>query len=272
MQTLAEIRAALDEYGLSPRRALGQNFLIEQNLIRRLVDESGAGETDLVLEIGPGTGTLTEELLERGCEVVACELDEGLADYLGDRLGLHTHFTLISGDCLENKRALSRDVRDALAGRPFRLVANLPYGAATPVMLALLVNHPECAGLYVTIQREVADRLLASPSTRAYGSISVVAQTLAEVRMLARLRPDCFWPRPDVESAMVAMERRDVPAEVSPARLATFCQRLFTMRRKQLGSVLGDDVKWPPGVNRSYRAEQLSPAQIVALCRRVDRP
>lgn len=270
MQTLADIKTILAERGLTPRKSLGQNFLIDQNLIRKLVDESGVADGDLVLEIGPGTGVLTEALLERGCHVIACELDAALARLLRDRLADRDTFTLIEGDCLESKRTLSRDVAAALAGRPFTLVANLPYGAATPLMLTLLINHPECAGQYVTIQREVADRLLAAPATKSYGAISVIAQTLAELHHIATLPRECFWPRPEVTSAMLAIRRRPGPPPIDPVRLGAFCTRLFSARRKQLGTVLGDDLPWPAGVDRTSRAESLTPTQIVALCELAD--
>lgn len=266
MQTLAEIRDALASYGLSPRKSLGQNFLIDHNLIRKLVDASGVRAGDVVLEVGPGTGTLTDELLERGCDVIACELDDGLATLLRDRHADTDRFTLIHADCLAGKRSLQPEIASALAGRPFTLVANLPYGAATPLMLTLLVDHPGCRAQFVTIQREVADRLGAVPSSKAYGSISVIAQLLAEVRTIATLGPECFWPRPDVSSAMVSITRRDGTSDIDGARLSAFCQRLFAARRKQLGSILGDEVRWPPGVTRRHRAEQLTPSQIAALC------
>ena len=131
-------------------------------------------------------------------------------------------------------------------------------------MLALLTTHLECHGLYVTIQREVADRLMAGPGSKAYGSVSVIAQTVAEVRLIATLGPACFWPRPEVSSAMVAIERK--PGAAIKAHLPDCCQRLFMSRRKQLGSFLGDDVPWPPGVERTMRAEELTPHQIAALC------
>jgi 16S rRNA (adenine1518-N6/adenine1519-N6)-dimethyltransferase len=210
MQSLTHIRSLLEARGLSPKKSLGQNFLIDHNLIRRLVDASGVGEGDLVLEVGPGTGALTTELLERGCEVVACELDTALSRLLRETLG-ETHpdrFTLVEGDCLANKRELSHEVSAVLTGRPFTLVANLPYHAATPLMLALLTRHPECAGQFVTIQKEVGERLEASPGTKAYGSISVIAQTFAQVSRLATLPRECFWPRPEVTSVMMGLRRR----------------------------------------------------------------
>lgn len=272
MQTLSHIKRLLDERGLRPKKSLGQNFLVDHNLIRRLVDASGVGEGDLVLEVGPGTGALTTALLDRGCEVVACELDDALARLLRDTLGREhpDRFTLVEGDCLESKRELSRTVRETLGGRRFTLVANLPYHAATPLMLALLTRHPECVGLHVTIQREVGERLVAPPGTKAYGSISVVAQRLCEVTTIAKLPPECFWPRPDVTSVMVSLLRRRAPGgPESWTRLADTCQALFAARRKQLGSVVrklaGAGVTLPEGVSPSDRVESLTPERIEAL-------
>ncbi|MFG0259192.1 MAG: 16S rRNA (adenine(1518)-N(6)/adenine(1519)-N(6))-dimethyltransferase RsmA [Phycisphaerales bacterium JB041] len=266
-QSLAEIKSLLESRGLSPRKRFGQNFLIDHNLVRKLADESGVGNGDLVLEVGPGTGTLTEELLERGCRVIACELDRGLAGLLRERLGSNEHFTLIEGDCLAQKREVSADIVGALAGRPFTLVANLPYGAATPLMLALLTSHPECRGMYVTIQKEVGERLAAGAGHQAYGGISVAAQTLARVRPIAKLPPECFWPRPEITSVMVAIERRDGHGIGDPVGFGGFCQRVFAQRRKQLGSVLGRDFAWPGGIEPTARAEALTPEQIVMLWR-----
>jgi 16S rRNA (adenine1518-N6/adenine1519-N6)-dimethyltransferase len=274
VQTLAAIRDLLASRGLTPRKALGQNFLIDHNLIRKLADAAGIARGDLVLEVGPGTGALTDELLLRGAHVIAAELDRGLAELLRERLAdpqaalgapPEARLTLIEGDALASKRRLALAIAQALAGRPFRLVANLPYNAATPLMLALLTEHPECSGLWVTIQREVADRLLAKPSTPDYGTLGVVAQALARVGRLANLPRECFWPRPEVTSAMVSVIRRPDPLTDRPVRLAAFCQRVFSQRRKQLGSVLGRTFPWPPGIRPENRVEELDPGRIVAL-------
>lgn len=268
-QTLEEIRATLDAHGCAPKKSLGQNFLIDRNLVGKLVDEAGVGEGDLVLEVGPGTGTLTGELLGRGCEVVACELDDGLAGAVRGRFGEHPAFTLIHADCLESKRRLAPPLREAIGDRPFSLVANLPYQAATPLMLTLLAEHAACAVMAVTIQKEVADRLLASPGSKAYGSISVVAQVAARVTRIANLPNECFWPRPNVTSAMVKIERRDDPATPSIGALAEFCQKTFAGRRKQLAGLLRNlgmpPGTWPENIAPKDRIEALSPEAVVAL-------
>ncbi len=265
MQSLAQIKSMLGARGLAPRHALGQNFLVEPAHITRLVDAACLTPGEIVLEIGPGTGTLSEELLARGARVVAAEIDRGLADLLREHFAHQPRFTLVEGDCLEGKHALAPALLEAVGPAPFLLVANLPYAAGTPVMISLLADIPRCRGLFVTVQREVAHRLTASPATRDYGPLAVLASAVAQPRLLATLPPGCFWPRPEVTSAMVAMSRLASPATADPRGLVDLCQRLFSQRRKQLGAVLGRDAPWPEGVGPSDRAETLSPAQLEAL-------
>ncbi|MGH7132213.1 MAG: 16S rRNA (adenine(1518)-N(6)/adenine(1519)-N(6))-dimethyltransferase RsmA [Phycisphaerales bacterium] len=273
MQTLSEIKALLESRGLAPRHALGQNFLIDKNLVAKLIDASGVKAGDTVLEVGPGTGTLTEGLLERGCRVVACELDAGLAALLRERipaLGFGDRFTLIEGDCLETGKRLASAAATALGDGPFSLVANLPYGAATPLMLNLLIERPNCSIMAVTIQKEVAERLMAAPASKDFGTLGVVTQAMAEVSLIATLPRECFWPRPDITSAMVLVRRRAHPATDRPDLLAAFCQRVFQQRRKQLGSTLGRAIPWPEGVTATMRAEELSVEQFVKLAALAD--
>lgn len=268
-QTLEEIRASLDARALAPKKSLGQNFLIDRNLLSKMVDASGVGEGDLVLEVGPGTGTLTGALLGRGCDVIACELDDGLAGVMGDRFGSEPRFTLVHGDCLASKRSLSEAIVERIGNRPFSLVANLPYQAATPLILTLLARHPGCGVMAVTIQKEVADRLIAGPGTKVYGSIGVVAQAAAHVKRIANLPNECFWPRPNVVSAMVRIERKQEPMTEHIAGLAEFCQRAFAGRRKQLAGLLRsmgcEPSVWPENIEPTSRIEALSPERIVAL-------
>ncbi|QOJ18449.1 MAG: ribosomal RNA small subunit methyltransferase A [Phycisphaeraceae bacterium] len=291
MQTLSDIRAMLAARGITPKHRLGQNFLHDQNLIRKLIDAAGVAAGELVLEVGPGTGALTEAMLERGLTVVAVELDADMVAIIRERLARHLggSLTLIEGDCLDGKYALNPAIAAALAGRSFTLVANLPYNAATPLMMNLLVDHPECRALFITIQKEVAERLVAKPGTKQYGPLAIMAQMLAAVEVIATLPPTCFWPAPEVTSAMVGVRRRgeEKPSAVShqppvepgatltpdEARsLSKFVTGLFTKRRKQLGTILGRDrADWPEGVTPDLRPEALTPAQAVALWRVVAR-
>ena len=284
VQTLTEIKQLLADRGLAPRHALGQNFLTDHNLIRKLVDAAAVTPNELVLEVGPGTGTLTEELLDRGCRVVAAELDRGLAQLNRDRLGARPAFTLVEGDCL-HAGALHPALASALGTDPFVLVANLPYGAATPLMLDLLTRHPRCRGMFVTIQREVADRLAAGPeSGKAYGAVSVAARCLADIERVGTLPPECFWPRPDVTSAMLALRRRPEPLVGDLDRWPAIARRvaeLFQSRRKQLGGTIRrlgaspDAVLAEPLAGISARPEQrpeeLPPPALAALADRLDR-
>ncbi len=263
MHTLTELRAMLEERGLAPRKALGQNFLIDANLARKLVEASGVGEGDVVLEVGPGAGALTETLVERGCRVIACEMDRGLCDLLRDRLG--DRITLIEGDCLASKHELHPEIVRAIGDGPFRLVANLPYNAASPLMTILALHHANCAGMFVTIQKEVADRLMAEPGGKEYGPLTVLIRACADVSRIATAPPECFWPRPKVTSAMIGIVRLPAPMTTNLAALERVCQRVFQQRRKMIGSVLGRDVAWPSGVSPTQRPEELSVEQLCVL-------
>lgn len=262
MQRLTQIREMLAERGLSPRRRLGQNFLHDHNVLRALVDASGVGRGDLVFEVGPGTGALTEELLARGCEVVACEIDEGLADLVEDRLG--DRITLVRGDCLR-RRSLSAAVVDAIGDRPWHLVANLPYQIASPLMLDLLMHAPRCIGQWVTIQYEVAQRLVAPVGDSNRGTLTILAQALGSVEVLSSVPPSCFWPAPKVRSACVVIRPVDHDIE-DVDEFAKFVKRLFSARRKQVRTTLGAD-RIVAGVEATARPATLSVEQFLALWR-----
>ncbi|MFK7758628.1 MAG: 16S rRNA (adenine(1518)-N(6)/adenine(1519)-N(6))-dimethyltransferase RsmA [Phycisphaerales bacterium] len=285
MQSVTQIRELLEMAGHGPKKALGQNFLIDQNLIHKLLDASGVQDGDLVLEIGPGTGALTVGLLERGCRVIASELDRDLARVVRETLGAQysSQLEIIEGDCLAGKKSLNPEVVQALGDQPFSMVANLPYHAATPVMMTLMTRHERCSGMFVTIQREVVDRFLGASGSKAYGTISVVAQCLGDVEMIAKLKPGCFWPTPGVDSAMMGWRRRseelcgsNVGLKVGPAsdwwvELSDLSQLLFQSRRKKLGGVVkriaGGEIQWPNGVSGDDRVDGLNPATVQRVCR-----
>lgn len=284
-QTLSEIRSLLALRGIRPKHRLGQNFLHDHNILRILLDTAHAGgafrapepSEPLVLEVGPGTGALTELLLDRGARVVACEIDRDMIDILRERVmpRAHGRLVIVEGDCLSGKQSLSPSLRRALGdAAAFTLVSNLPYASATPLIATLLAHHPECRGLFVTIQREVADRLMASPRSDAYGPLTVTASLLARVERVAEVAPRCFWPAPEVASAIVAIrpfaeaDRPEVlrrPDQV--LRFNRFVTAVFSRRRKQLGSVIGRETALPPGVRSTQRAEELSPTQWLELWR-----
>lgn len=266
MQTLSEIKALLSEHGLRPRHRFGQNFLHDKNLLMKLVEAANVQPGEVVLEVGPGTGTLTEELIERKAEVIAVEIDRDLASIIRQRLS--NRITLIEGDCLESQRRLSGEVAQAINDRPFKLIANLPYQVASPLMAGLLLMHPNCIGQYVTIQREVADRLVAGPGTKAYGPLTVIVTALAEVKKIADLPASSFWPQPKVTSAMVAITPKPARAIDDPEAFARFVTRLFSKRRKQLGAIFGREVAaqiLPAGVSPAERPDALTAEHLIGL-------
>jgi 16S rRNA (adenine1518-N6/adenine1519-N6)-dimethyltransferase len=275
MQTITTIRALLEERGLRPKQRYGQNFLHDQNQLGKLVHAASLRPNDLVLEVGPGTGTLTEALVDAEAEVICCEVDEQLAAIVEERLG--DRITLIVVDCLKRQRQFNADIIEAIDGRPFKLVANLPYNVASPLMTTLLIEHDLCMGQYVTIQKEVADRLLAGPGSKTYGPLGIIVQALAKVTPIGTVPPTCFWPQPKVTSAMVSIVPspagrgvggEGVPelAEVETRRaFARFITDLFTKRRKQLGTILGRDFPFPGGVTPELRPEALTISQLIEL-------
>lgn len=279
-QTVTQIRNLLAAAGARPKHAFGQNFLIDLNLMQRLVRTAEITPRSHILEIGPGTGSLTECLLHAGARVVAVEIDRSLAELLRTRLGGEAHFTLIEGDVLESKHRLNPVVVAALPDR-FDLVANLPYDVATPLIIELLLLETKTVErLTFTIQREVADRLRATRGNDAYGPLAVVVDTLAEVRLIARLPPSVFWPAPKVESAMIQLVRRSPDrVEIKPEHrrgFAAFIQRAFQQRRKMLRRSARDwDVENPidaiaaAGVSPDARPEEVAPADWRAIFRRL---
>ena len=278
MQTLSEIRALLYERGLHPKHRLGQNFLHDKNILAKLIDAADLQPGELVLEIGPGTGTLTEALLDAGARILACEIDADIASIIEDRLSGRVQ--LICGDCLDSHRRLSCEIVSALGDQPFKLVANLPFQIASPLLCTILIHHRSCIGQYVTIQKEVADRLLAEPSTKEYGPLTIIVGALADVKRICTVKPSCFWPQPKVAITMVSIfpspPGRRVRGEGSSALdtteqrqdFARFVTQLFTKRRKQLGSILGRDCEWPAGVTADLRPEALPVERMVTLWQR----
>jgi 16S rRNA (adenine1518-N6/adenine1519-N6)-dimethyltransferase len=273
-QTKQQIQALLADAGSSPRHRFGQNFMIDGNLVRIVADAGQIVPGDVVIEVGPGTGTLTEELLSRGADVVAVEIDRDLAGMLRTRHGSNPHFKLIEGDALAGKHAINRDLAANLAqvsGRPIKLVANLPYNIASPLVIELLIAG---VGLLAfTVQKEVADRLRAQAGSDDYGPLTVMAQLLADVEVLRTLPPQAFWPPPKIDSALVRMTRRDQLGADAPA-VGKFVQQLFAARRKTLRKALAQmEIQAEPllaslGIDPQLRPERLTPAQCLELFRR----
>jgi len=267
-QTLTDIKTLLAGHGLHPKKRFGQNFLHDGNHMRRILEAAGIGDSEVVLEVGPGTGALSERLLEAGAALVAVEIDRDMEPILRDRLSEYgDRFQLHIGDVLESKHTLDSAVIELLGGRPFKMIANLPYNIASPLLVNLVVDHPGMSAAVAMIQREVAERITAAPGGKDYGPLSVILQAMSEVEMVGTLSPECFWPKPKVASAAVRLVRRAEPLTDDPAALSRLLQKLFQKRRKQLGAILGRDRALPDGIDPAARPESLSVEQFVELAR-----
>lgn len=269
----AEIRALADELDLRPSKQRGQNFVIDGNTVRRIVREAGVTEDDVVIEVGPGLGSLTLAILEVAKHVVAVEIDDRLAARLPGTVAAHApeladRLTVVEADAMR--------LTGVEGPAPTALVANLPYNVSVPVLLHLLEMLPSLTKGLVMVQAEVADRLAAPPGSKTYGIPSVKAAWYADVRRQGNVARSIFWPVPNVESGLVAFERRDPPPtaatreEVFAVVDAAFAQRRKTVRAA-LRSLDGDTdaALAAAGVDPMARGEVLDIAAFARIAERL---
>jgi len=261
--TRRQVRDLLAEHGLSPSRALGQNFVADPNTVRRIARLAGVGPGDRVVEVGPGLGSLTLALAETGAQVTAVELDRHLLPVLRsvvEPLGVR----VVEGD------AMTLDWDEVLGGGVaghgedrWALVANLPYNVATPLVLEVLARVPAIDRMLVMVQREVGERLAAGPGSKAYGIPSVKVAYRAEAEVVGRVPPTVFLPQPRVESTLVRLRRLpEPPVDTDPERLFRLVEAGFGQRRKMLrrslASLVDPSAFERAGVRPDARAEELS--------------
>ena len=252
----SDVRTLAAALNLRPTKALGQNFVIDPNTVRRLVRVAGVEVDDVVVEVGPGLGSLTLGLLGAAARVVAVEIDPVLAAQLPTTVGLHAP---------ELADRLEVVVQDALTltavpgPAPTAFVANLPYNVAVPVLLRLLEHLPSLRTGLVMVQAEVADRLVAPPGSKTYGVPSVKAAWYAEVRRAGAIGRHVFWPAPNVDSGLVAFTRREPPPG---DRAATFAvvDAAFSQRRKTLRAALSGWAGSPDAAEQRLRAAGIDPS------------
>jgi 16S rRNA (adenine1518-N6/adenine1519-N6)-dimethyltransferase len=243
-------RAVLRQHNLTLRKKYGQNFLIDRNILEKIVATADLTRDDWVLEIGPGLGTMTALLAERAGQVVAVEIDRLLIPVLTETLAEYDNVTILNEDIM--KTAIDHIGQSArptpptqpnqpqLAAPPRKVVANLPYYITTPIIMKLLERKPPFASLTLLVQREVAERIQAKPGTKDYGALSLAVQYYAEAKVVATIPPACFLPPPKVESALLSL----VPYEKPPVsvtdegRLFTVIRAAFGQRRKTLANAL----------------------------------
>ena len=252
----ADVRALAEALHLRPTKALGQNFVIDPNTVRRLVRVAGVGVDDVVVEVGPGLGSLTLGLLGAAARVVAVEIDPVLAAQLPTTVGLQAPGLT---DRLEVVVQDALTLTSVPGPAPTAFVANLPYNVAVPVLLRLLEHLPSLRTGLVMVQAEVADRLVAPPGSKTYGVPSVKAAWYAEVRRAGAIGRHVFWPAPNVDSGLVAFTRREPPPG---DRAATFAvvDAAFSQRRKTLRAALSGWAGSPDAAEQRLRAAGIDPS------------
>ncbi|PWF99331.1 16S rRNA (adenine(1518)-N(6)/adenine(1519)-N(6))-dimethyltransferase RsmA [Levilactobacillus bambusae] len=233
--TPARTQAILNRYRLSAKKSLGQNFLTDLNVLNKIVQAADVTENDNVIEIGPGIGSLTEQLAKRARRVVAFEIDENLLPVLEDTLSPYDNVTIVNEDILQAN--LPQVIKQTFEpGHPLKLVANLPYYITTPILMNILGSQVDFEVIVVMMQKEVADRLTAKPGIKAYGSLSVAVQFVANTEIAFDVPHTAFIPQPKVDSAIVKLTHRE-PYPVMPYDAHTmmgFVKGCFAHRRKSL--------------------------------------
>ena len=267
-----EIRLLADRLGVRPTKQKGQNFVIDGNTVRRIVRTAEVGPDDVVIEVGPGLGSLTLALLPEVARVVAVEIDDVLAPALATTVEARRPDLL---DRLEVVHADALQVRSLDGPAPTALVANLPYNVSVPVILHLLEHFPSIRRVLVMVQLEVADRLAAGPGSKVYGVPSVKARWYGDVALVGKVGRTVFWPAPNVDSGLVAITRT-APPETTATRAEVFAvvDAAFSQRRKTLRAALAgwagspaaaEEILRGAGVDPSERGEQLDVAAFAAI-------
>ena len=264
-----EVRALLTQLDFHPSRLLGQNFLIDRNILNILLDAAAIQPGDAIVEVGPGLGVLTDALLSRAATVTAVEKDNRLAPYLRERFANHPKLNLIHSDILDC------DFQALFPHPGMKLVANLPYAIAARLLVELTATPHPPALIVVTIQREVAARLSAAPSSDDYGLLSILLQRHYTIETVKHIAPTCFWPPPEVQSSISRLALRSAPlgGPADELALRALLRHAFSRRRKTMARSMRDLVADPlpaleaAGIAPTARAEQLLPEAWPALLR-----
>ncbi|TVR45914.1 MAG: ribosomal RNA small subunit methyltransferase A [Planctomycetota bacterium] len=275
MSLREQLRLALTAAGLAPNHRLGQNFMVDGGALDTLIRHAEIGPGSRVVEIGPGTGFLTQRLLGQGATVCAVELDSGLHAYLGKHFLAQReaeHLQLVHGDALAGKTALHPAIVSFAKQGPWKLVSNLPYDISIPALLNALTMADGASKAVVTVQWEAAQRLISPAGSNSWGATAAVAQAAGRGEVVAKLPPRCFYPPPRVDSAVLMWQRQ--PAMDRLEGFAGWCRHLFSYRRKRLSRALRD-CGWPRdsattlvsalGLAEDLRVEQLTVAQLAQV-------
>lgn len=273
------VKSILDKHGFHFTKSLGQNFLIDDNILKKIVEAANLSKDDRVLEIGPGIGTLTRELGTLAHKVVAVEIDQRLIPILQETLAGFDNVSVIQGDIL--KIDLVELVHNSFDGKPFKVVANLPYYITTPIIMGILERGLPFESITVLIQKEVAQRMVASPGSKEYGALSVAVQYYTIPRSVAKVPASVFMPPPKVDSMIVTMERRKEPPVFVEDRKLFFdvVHASFAKRRKTLLNNLVsakeilegwtrqeiEELLWECGIDPQRRGETLNVEEFASI-------
>lgn len=273
----------IQKYNFDFQKKFGQNFLIDEHVLDKIIRAAEITEDDFVLEIGPGIGTMTQYLAEKAREVMAVEIDQNLIPILTETLGEYENVTILNADIL--KVDIGQIVEERNAGKAIKIVANLPYYITTPIIMGLFESHVPIDSITVMVQKEVADRMQAGPGTKDYGALSLAVQYYAKPYIAANVPPNCFMPRPKVGSSVIKLTKyKDKPVKVNNEKLlfglirASFNQRRKTLQngiknfgelnfsKEQVAGALEE-----MGLPAAVRGEALTLEQFAKLCDLLDR-
>lgn len=271
----------LNKYKFVFQKRYGQNFLIDEHVLGKIIRSAGITEEDFVVEIGPGIGTLTQYLAASARQVAAIEIDDALIPILEDTLSGYDNVMVIHDDVL--KVDLAKLAEEENGGKPVKIVANLPYYITTPIIMGLFENHVPVESITVMVQKEVADRMKTGPGSKDYGALSLAVQYYARPELVANVPPNCFMPRPRVGSAVIRLQRHENhPVEVQDEKLMfQIIRASFNQRRKTLVNGLGNapELRIPKeqttavleemGLNPGVRGEALDLQQFAELSNRL---
>ncbi len=226
--------AILQKYNFNFQKKFGQNFLIDIRVLEKIINAAKITKNDFVLEIGPGIGTMTQYLCEHAREVAAVEIDKNLIPILKETLNIYDNVEVIHGDIL--KIDVERLIQEKNYGNPIKVVANLPYYITTPIIMGLFESHVPIDSITIMVQKEVAERMQASPGTKDYGALSLAVQYYAKPKIVAHVPPNCFMPRPAVGSAVICMHKhQEPPVQIADEKLMfALIRASFNQRRKTL--------------------------------------
>lgn len=245
----------LKKYHFIFQKRYGQNFLIDHNILEKIVESAQITKEDCVLEIGPGIGTMTQYLAEKAGEVIAVEIDKSLIPILEDTLSPYDNVTVINEDIL--KVDIHKLVQERNGGRPVKVAANLPYYITTPIIMGLFESHVPLQSITIMVQKEVADRMQTGPGTKDYGALSLAVQYYARPEVIAYVSPACFIPKPNVGSAVIRLEKYETPPVKTEDEgfLFSVIRAAFNQRRKTLANGLGNAAEL--GVSKEQAQEAL---------------